>query len=142
MFEFIATFAAGLWAGAAIYIGFVEHPSALRVGVQYATEYFRPMSKRAAPMMMVLAAIGGAAAIYVWIGGGNVFWLIGGLLLLGMFPLTAIFIVPTNVRLLRVDSTESPEKAAALHERWGRMHGIRTLLGSLPFLIFLWLMQS
>jgi hypothetical protein len=142
MAEYLATFAAGLWTGAAIYIAFAEHPSALRVGVQFATEYFKPMSKRTAPLMMVLSALGGGAGLYVWFTGGATGWLVGGLLLLGMFPFTGIFIVPTNLKLLRVDALNDAAEATALHARWARMHWLRTFLGSPAFLIFIWLLTS
>jgi len=59
-----------------------------------------------------------------------------GVLMLAMFPLTAILIVPTNVRLLKIDPKESEVEAEQLHERWGKMHALRTVLGCLPFLIF------
>ena len=136
MAEFIATITAGIWAGAAFYISFAEHPSALKVGVAFATEYFRPMSKRTAPLMMLLAALCGGTSIYAWYSGAELSWLLGGVLMLAMFPLTAILIVPTNVRLLKIDPQESEVEAAQLHERWGKMHAIRTVLGCLPFLIF------
>lgn len=142
MAEFIATLAAGLWAGAAFYISFSEHPSALKVGVRFATEYFRPMSKRTAPLMMVLAAVGGGAAIWAWLSEAGVWWLVGGVLLLGMFPFTAIFIVPTNLKLLKVDPLESGEEAAALHARWGRMHALRTMIGAVAFPLFLTLLLT
>jgi uncharacterized membrane protein len=138
MVELIATVAAGLWAGISIYIAWVEHPSVLKVGVGVATEYFRVMSKRTAPLMMVLAAIGGIAAIVAWYQASELLWLFGGALLLFMFPFTAIFIVPTNLRLLKVEP-ESGE-AAQLHERWSRMHWIRTILGVPPFLLCVWLL--
>ena len=140
MAALIATIAAGLWAGISLYIAIVEHPSALRVGVQFATEYFRTMSKRTAPLMMILAAIGGVAAIYTWIQGADRLWLIGGSLLLIQFPFTAIFIVPTNIRLLKVDAAESNELAAALHARLSLLDSIRSILGFPPFLIFVWLL--
>ncbi len=142
MAALIATVAAGLWAGISIYIAFVEHPSTLRMGVQFATEYFRTMSKRTAPLMMILAAIGGVAAIYTWSQGADALWLVGGSLLLALFPFTAIFIVPTNIRLLKVDAVESRDVAAALHARWSFMHAVRTVLGFPPFLIFVWLLVS
>jgi hypothetical protein len=140
MLEMLATIAAGFWAGISVYIAFVEHPSALRVGVQFATEYFRVMSKRTAPLMMLLAAVGGAAAIYVWYAGADRGWLIGGCLLLAQFPLTAVFIVPTNIKLLKVDVVNSASEAAALHAHWGRMHALRTIIGVAPFGIFVWLL--
>ena len=136
MSAIIATLAAGLWAGAAIYIAFCEHPSALKVGVQFATAYFKPMSKRTAPLMMVLAAIGGVAGCLNWYYTGGSTWLVGGALLLAMFPLTGMLIVPTNIRLINIDAVAEPEQAARLHAIWGRMHLIRTVLGVIPFLLF------
>ena len=137
MVELIATVAAGFWAGIAIYIAWVEHPCALSVGVRYATDYFRIMSKRTAPLMMILAAAGGLAGLAVWYQSNNIWWLIGGGLLLAQFPLTAIFIVPTNIKLLKVDSDEA---ALALHKRWARLHLLRTVIGVLPFLWFVMLL--
>lgn len=136
MAEFIATIAAGLWAGAAGYISVAEHPSALKVGIAFATEYFRPMSKRTAPLMMLLAAICGATSIYAWYAGAEFTWLLGGIVMLGMFPLTAVLIVPTNLRLLKIDPQEAEVEATQLHERWGRMHALRTVVGSVPFVLF------
>ncbi len=96
------------------------------------------MSRRTAPMMMVLALIGAVAGILVWIDDGSILWLIGGILLAGMFPFTAIFIVPTNLKLLKVDVQNDPDAAAALHARWDLMHTWRTIAGSLAFALFLW----
>ena len=140
MIEFFATLAAGLWAGAALYIAISEHPSALKVGVGFATEYFRFMSKRTAPLMMVLSAIGGSAGLFAWYQSGEAGWLIGAVLLLGMFPFTGLLIVPTNWKLLKVDTKTDETTALALHRKWARMHNLRTLLGVPAFLIFLWLL--
>jgi hypothetical protein len=132
----IATLAAGLWAGAAIYIAVCEHPSTLKVGVEFATAYFKPMSKRTAPLMMVLAAIAGVAACTQWYYTGDSEWMIGGALMLAMFPLTGLLIVPTNIRLINIDAAAEPERAVHLHTTWGRMHLIRTVLGTIPFILF------
>jgi hypothetical protein len=138
MAEYLATLAAGCWTGAALYIAIAEHPSALRVGVRFATEYFRPMSKRTAPLMMILSGVGGIAGLYAWWNNGVSGWLIGGVLLLAMFPLTGILIVPTNLKLLKVDALNNPEEAELLHARWGKMHWLRTIVGAPAFLIFAW----
>jgi hypothetical protein len=134
MVELIATIAAGLWAGIALYIAFVEQPSALQVGVVYATEYFRVMSKRTAPIMIVLAGIGGIAGIYAYYQNDDSWWAFGGGLLLLQFPLTAVFILPTNLKLMK--EALSTTEALQLHRRWARLHAIRTALGILPFFYF------
>lgn len=134
----VATLAAGLWAGAAGYISLVEHPATVRVGVQFATDYFRPMARRAAPTMIALAVIGAVAGLLAWADGGSLLWLIGGAILAAMLPLTAIFIVPTNRRLLAVNAVESSTEATALLTRWGKLHAVRTVLGLVPFVLFVW----
>jgi hypothetical protein len=138
--QLVATLAAGIWTGSAVYIAFAEHPSALKVGLEFATLYFRHMSKRTAPFMMVISATSGLAAIYVWWHTGSGAWLTGGILQLSMFPLTGALIVPTNIRLIRIDPVAEPEQTAALHKRWGQMHWLRTIIGSLSFPLFTWLL--
>jgi len=105
--------------------------------LDFAVSFFRPMSMRAAPMQIILALLGAGFGGYAWLNGGGGEWLIGALLLAGMFPLTAVFIVPTNLALLKVDSTKSPQEAAMLLSRWGRWHAIRTFFGSLSFIMFI-----
>lgn len=140
--QLVATLAAGLWAGAAAYISLVEHPATLQVGVQFATDYFPRMAKRAAPIMMVLAVIGAVAGILAWANSGSLLWLIGGAILAAKLPLTAIFIVPTNRKLLGVNAVKSSAEAAALFARWGRLHALRTVLGLVPFFLFVWALFS
>jgi hypothetical protein len=135
--DYIATLLAGLWAGCSVYIAVAEHPSALKVGVGFATDYFRVMSRRTAPLMMILAGLSGAAALYIWFTAGGAGWLLGAVLMIGMFPFTGLLIVPTNLKLLKVDCEQSPDEALALHRNWGRMHLLRTLIGAPAFLIFL-----
>ena len=138
--QLLATFAAGIWTGAAIYIGFVEHPSSRSVGDTFAVQYFRNMSKRTAPLMMILSATSGLSACTAWYQGGETAWLIGGLLQLSLFPITGLLIVPTNIKLVRLDPAGASEESSALLNKWSRMHWIRTLVGSISFPLFLWLL--
>lgn len=138
MLALIATAAAGLWAGAILYIGFAEHPSALKVGVGFATDYFRSMSRRTAPAMMVLTATAAVTGVAAWFVHDDIRWLIGAILMAGMFPFTFFMIVPTNRALLKVDAAANPDEAAALHAKWSVMHAWRAVLGVPAFLLFLW----
>lgn len=142
MAEFIATIFAGLWAGGCLYISVVEHPAASRLGLSFATQFFRPMSARAAPMLILFALVGAIASAYAWVEGRETEWLIGALLLAAMFPLTGFFIVPTNLKLLKVDAQENSEEASLLLARWGRWHAVRTIVGSLSFLLFVYALTT
>ena len=141
LLKVLATFAAGLWTGAALYIGLIEHPSSLKLGIPSAIEYFRHMSKWTAPLMMLLAATSGLSACWVWWQSSELAWLTGGLLQLGMFPLTTLLLVPTNLQLLKVDPVQQPEQAATLFNKWGKMHWVRVVVGSASFPLFLMNLQ-
>jgi len=135
MAEFIATICAGLWSGGCIYLSLVQEPAAHRAGPDIVAALFRPMSARAAPMFIVLALVGTVAAGYAWIQGADINWLIGAVFLGAMVPFTAILIVPTNRKLLKIKPADVGA-SEELFARWGRLHGLRTLLGSIAFLVF------
>ena len=63
--------------------------------------------------------------------------MIAGVLLGSVVPFTLIVILPTNTRLL--DPTLDPQGAelSQLLNRWGRLHAVRSALGTVAFLIFL-----
>lgn len=131
----VAVLAAGLFAGAAIYVSTVEHPARLSCGPELAVREFAPSYKRGTVMQASLAVLGCAAAI---IGGwqrGDPAVIVGGLLLGSVMPFTLIVILPTNNRLL--DPTLEPRGAELSHllTRWGRLHAVRTVLGSVAFLL-------
>lgn len=138
----LATLAAGLFAGAAVYITFVEHPARVSCGSALAVTEFRPGYKRATVMQASLALIGAVSAIGRWGAGGGPGWLVGGVLLASVVPFTLLVILPTNHRLLDGSlDTASPE-AGTLLAKWGRLHAVRSALGLVAFVIFLALLAT
>ncbi len=138
LFEALATLCAGLFAGAAIYITFVEHPARLECGTELAATEFGPSYRRAAVMQATLAAIGLAAALVAWVQGRGLTVLIAGLLLGGVIPFTLLVILPTNKRLLDPNLDRKSAEAAVLLARWGRLHAVRSLLSALAFALLVW----
>ena len=138
LFEALAAMCAGLFAGAALYITFVEHPARLECGTELAATEFGPSYRRATLMQASLAAVGLAAALVAWLQGRGSASLVGGLLLGSVIPFTLIIILPTNTRLLDPGLDRSSLEAAALLGRWGRLHAVRSALGALAFGVFLW----
>jgi hypothetical protein len=61
--ESLAILCSGLFAGAALYISFVEHPARTLCGTTLAITQFAPSYKRATIMQASLAALGTLAAI-------------------------------------------------------------------------------
>jgi Anthrone oxygenase len=134
-FELLAVLCAGLFAGAAIYITFVEHPARLSCGTALAATEFGPSYRRARVMQVPLALLGLLAAVIAFFQGSGSVVLFGGLALGAVVPFTLIVILPTNNRLL--DPTlvrDSPEAAALLH-RWGQLHAVRSAASALAFAV-------
>jgi uncharacterized membrane protein len=135
--ESLAILCSGLFAGAALYISFVEHPARMQCGTVLALTQFAPSYKRATIMQASLAAVGTLAAIAAWLQGAPATWLIGGLLLGAAIPFTLIVILPTNKRLLDPSLDKDSRFAAQLLQRWATLHAVRTALSLASLLVFL-----
>ena len=133
LFEIVALASTALFAGAAVYVTFVEHPARVSCGTALAVAQFRPSYRRGAVMQGGLALVGGVAGVTRWMMLGGTGWLAGGLLLAALIPYTLIVIMPTNKRLLDPSLNARSPEAAALLLRWGRLHSIRTIAGLLAF---------
>ena len=133
----VATLAAGLFAGAAIYVSAVEHPARLSCGTELALREFRPSYKRGAVMQVPLAVVGclaGLGAAWQLRDGGIAF---GAVVLGALIPYTLIAIFPTNTRLLDPALDPRGAEADALLLTWGRLHAVRTAISTLSFVLFL-----
>jgi hypothetical protein len=137
--ESLSILASGLFAGAALYISFVEHPARLQCGTTIALTQFAPSYRRATIMQASLAALGTLAAIAAWLQGAPTSWLIGGLLLGAVIPFTLIVILPTNKRLLDPSLDKNSEQAKQLLHRWAKLHAVRSALSLASFLILVFL---
>ena len=140
LLEIIATLAAGLFAGAAIYIDLAEQPARKQIDIATALKEWRPSYKRAAVVQPLLAAVGFLSAVAAWLMGGSVWWLVGGVLLVAVIPYTLIIVFPTNNRLLDPAIDENPDLARRLLIRWGRLHTVRSIMSLATFLAFMMLL--
>lgn len=131
--EWAATLAAGLFAGAALYVTLVEHPARVSLGARAAIHEFGPSYRRGAAMQAPLSLVGAAAAIARWVMGASPVWLVGGLALGALVPFTLAIIMPTNTRLLDSRLDAGSEEAASLLRRWGTLHAVRTVVSLAVF---------
>ena len=141
MVEILATFACGIFAGAAVYVNLVEHPARLSCGVNAALTEWRPSYKRGTAMQAPLALTGSILGFTSWWLEKNAAWLIGGIFLFTVIPFTLIVMFPTN-RMLEDDKLDSSSPhAEQLLRRWGRLHAVRSGLSCLAFAIFLFALR-
>ena len=138
LFELIATFCAGLFAGAALYITFVEHPARLECGTALAVTEFVPSYRRATIMQASLAAAGFVAAQVSWLQGAGGLVMTAGVLLGLVIPFTLLVILPTNERLLNPGLDRGSSEAANLLRRWGWLHAVRSAASGVAFVMLVW----
>ncbi|MBA2466305.1 MAG: DUF1772 domain-containing protein [Sphingomonas sp.] len=129
---------ATLFAGAALYITLVEQPARLMLDDGPMLAQWQPSYKRALPIQAGLAVLGGVAGLIVWFEASQWQWLAGAILLLANWPFTMLGILPTNKRLMAMQPAAVGAEARRLLLRWGRLHSVRSALGSLAALTFAW----
>jgi uncharacterized membrane protein len=126
-----------MFAGAAIYINFVEQSARLSCGIEPAVREWRPSYQRGTWMQAPLALTGSIAALVAWWFERRAGWLLGGILLFLVIPFTLLVIFPTNKRLESAELDLRSEEAGRLLRRWGWLHAVRSVLSVVAFLIFL-----
>lgn len=137
--EFIAVLSCALFTGAAIYITSVEHPVWMQSGGEPAATEFALTYRRAAAMQATCSAVSLLSSLAAWLAGATLWWLIAGVLLGLVIPFTLIVLMPTNKRLLSRALDRGSAEAERLLARWGRLHAVRSVLGGLALLLFLYL---
>jgi hypothetical protein len=133
----LASLAAGLFAGAAIYINAVEHPARVSCGTDVAIRQFGPSYRRATVMQASLAIVGCVAGLAAGWQRSDTTIVVAALLLGAVVPFTLVVILPTNTRLLDPGLDARGPEAAALLTRWGRLHAVRSALSTVAFLMLL-----
>lgn len=137
--QFIAVLATTIFAGAAIYINFVEHPARMGCSTELAATQWAPSYKRATLMQAPLAVVGALSGIVTWWLGAGLPWLLAALLILAVVPFTLIVIEPTiNKQLLAPGRDLRSAETRELLVRWGRYHAVRSILGLAAAVIFIW----
>jgi Domain of unknown function (DUF1772) len=135
----LALVAAAAFAGAALYVGFVEHPARLVLDPGCQLRQWRPSYRRATRMQGGLALAATALGLLAWTGTGDPRWGLGAALALANWPYTLLAIMPTNRALLA--TAESDPAVAPLMRRWIRLHAVRSGLGLAAVAAFLWALR-
>lgn len=133
-----ALLSATLFTGAALYITLVEHPARLGLEDGPLLAQWQPSYKRALPIQSGLAIAGGLAGIAAWYISRNWQWLAGSAAMLANWPFTLLAIMPVNKRLMAMQQRDAGAESRQMLVRWGHLHDIRSGLGSLAMLLFIW----
>ncbi len=133
----LALVVAAIFTGAAFYINFSEQPARLTLDDRALLAQWKPSYARGFTMQAPLAVLGFLLGVVTWIVTTDWLWLLGGLVLLANWPYTLLVIMPVNNLLNATSPDTAGPETRALIEKWGRLHAVRTALGTTSTLIFL-----
>jgi uncharacterized membrane protein len=134
----LALIAAAVFTGAAIYVNVAEQPARLSLDDRALLTEWKPSYRRGAAMQAPLALVGFVLGLMAWWQTSHPGFLAGAIAMIAPWPWTLVGIKPTNDALLATDPDDAGPQSRALIVKWGALHGVRTALGALATLGFLW----
>jgi hypothetical protein len=140
--QLVATLAAALFAGAALYINVAEHPARMTLETRMAAWQWAPSYRRATLLQAPLAMLSLVSGTGAWLLGADVLWLVGALLIGLVVPFTLAIVMPTNRQLLDPRRDLSSGETRSLLEKWSKLHAVRTALSLVASIVYLWLLHE
>lgn len=138
IFGLIALVLAAAFAGAALYVNLAEQPARLELDDKSLLMEWKPSYSHGAWMQASLAAVSGAFGVGAALMTRDWHWLAGALLIWANWPYTLLVIMPTNNKLKAIANADAGPESRALIRKWARLHAVRTELGLLATLGYLW----
>lgn len=132
----LAAVSAAVFFGAAVYVLFVEHAARGELDDRAALAEWKPAYKRGAVMQGGIALLTAGLGIAAWLQFEHPAFLIGAILAALPWPWTLFVIRSTNDQLLTLPTEQAGPSSRQLLEKWGRLHGVRALLGGLATIAF------
>jgi hypothetical protein len=135
--SYMALLIAGLFAGAAFYINFAEQPARLELDDDALLTQWKTAYRRGLLMQSTLVVVGFLFGVLAWYRSGRALFLIGAILLLANWPWTILVMLKINRKLGAILPENAGPETRALIEKWNVLHRVRTALGFLSALAFL-----
>jgi uncharacterized membrane protein len=134
----LALIASAIFSGAALYVNVAEQPARLHLDDRAVLTEWKPAYQRGAAMQAPLALVGFLLGFLAWWQTSHSAFLIGAIAIIAPWPWTLIIIKPTNDALLATDPDKAGPQTRSLVVRWGAVHSVRTAMGALATVAFLW----
>jgi hypothetical protein len=134
----LALIAAALFTGAAVYVNVAEQPARLALDDRASLAEWKAAYHRGFAMQGPLALIGFSLGLIAARAEMDWRWVVGAFMLLSNWPFTLIAILPTNKLLMEIPPQNAGPKSRELIKKWGGLHAVRSGLGAIATVLFLW----
>jgi hypothetical protein len=134
----LALTVAAIFTGAAVYVNVAEQPARLVLDDRALLAEWKPSYKRGAMMQASIALIGCVLGLTAWAQTSQAGFLVGAVAMVAPWPWTLIAIKPTNDALLATEPDKAGPRTRQLILKWGALHAVRTALGALATIAYLW----
>jgi hypothetical protein len=138
MYGHLALAAAALFTGAAFYVSACEQPARLTLDTKSLLMQWQRSYKYGTLMQAPLTVIGAALGVVGYFLTWDWRWIVGALFILAPLPFTLLIIMPTNNQLKATSPEAADDNTRGLIVQWGRLHLVRTILGAIATLEFIW----
>ena len=138
MYGHLALAAAALFTGAAFYVSVCEQPARLTLDTGSLLMQWQRSYKYGTLMQAPLTVIGAALGVVSYFLTWDWRWIVGALFILAPLPFTLLIIMPTNNQLKATSPETADDNTRGLIVQWGRLHLVRTILGAIATLEFIW----
>jgi len=89
-------------------------------------------------MQAPLAVVGCLFGLIAWWQTREIGFLVGAIFMIANWPWTLLGIMPTNNALMATDTANPSPQTRQLILKWGALHAVRSVLGSLATIAFFW----
>jgi hypothetical protein len=133
---------AALFTGAALYINVAEQPARLTLDDGALLAEWKHSYRRGFAMQAPFAVLGCLLGLLAWWQMREWGFMIGAIAMVANVPWTLVAIMPTNHALGATEIAAAGPATRALVGKWSALHAVRTALGLIATLAFLWACAS
>ena len=133
----IALAFAAAFAGAAIYVNWVEQPARLALDDQALLSEWTPSDRRGVALLAAFALAAALAAFIAYFETEDIRWVFGALIIISSWPYAFFVMAPLNNQILSLRGHDVAA-ARALVRQWGMVEAGFAAIGALAVAMFLW----
>ncbi len=133
----IALAFAAAFAGAAIYVNWVEQPARLKLEDQALLSEWGPSDSRGVALLAAFALASAVAGFVAFFASQDVRWVFGALIVISTWPYAFFVMAPLNNQILSLHGADVAA-ARALVRQWGLLESGFAAIGVLAVAMFLW----